>query len=148
MPPRKERIHVLLDTNVVVGYYLSRNPRAANAQIFRLWRDQRRLQLVVSDDVVEEYLQVLLRLQVAAQRIQRLAERLERRQTVTHITLGPRFAESRDPDDNIMLATAVTGKAKFLITHDHGLLDIPTERRRKFRFAIVTAQEFLARLSK
>ncbi len=146
MPRRKERIHVVLDTNIVVGYYLSHNPQSARAQVFRLWRDQRKLQLVVSDEVVAEYLEVLARLGVEERRIQRLAERLQRRQTVTHINLGPRFAESRDLDDNVMLVTAVTGKAKFLITNDRDLLDIPAERRRKFKFEIVTPQEFLARL--
>ena len=53
---------------------------------------------------------------------------------------------SRDPDDNLLLATAVAGKAKFLITHDRDLLDLPEAQRRKFKFEIVTPGDFLARL--
>ncbi|MGH7961825.1 MAG: PIN domain-containing protein [Candidatus Binatia bacterium] len=55
MPPRKERLLVVLDTNIFVGYYLSKVSHSANGRIVRLWRDQRRLQLIVSDAVVTEY---------------------------------------------------------------------------------------------
>jgi putative PIN family toxin of toxin-antitoxin system len=105
------------------------------------------LQLIVSDEILAEYLEVLSRLQVEEQRIHRLVERLQRRDTVTHVSLGPRFAMSCDPDDNLLLATAVVGKAKFLITNDRDLLDIAMAQRRKFKFEIVTPQEFLARLA-
>jgi len=137
VPPRKERIAVVLDTNVLVGYYLSRSPQSANARVVRLWRDQRRLQLIVSDEVVAEYLEVLQRLHVEEPRLKRFAERVQRRETVTLIRLGSRFASSRDPDDNVMLATAVTGKAKFLITNDRDLLDLPEKQRQRFKFEIV-----------
>ena len=147
MPPRKERIAVVLDTNVFVGYYLSRAPQSANARVVRLWRDQRKLQLIVSDAIVTEYLEILSRLQVEEQRTNRLAEHLQRRDTVTRVRLGPRLAASRDPDDNTMLATAVVGKAKFLVTNDRDLLDISTAQRRKLKFEIVRPQEFLARLA-
>ena len=86
MPSRKERIAIVLDTNVIVGYYLSRAPQSVNARVFRLWRDQRKLQLIVSDEVVAEYMEVLLRLQVGEPRIARFAERLRRRDTVTHLS--------------------------------------------------------------
>ena len=72
MPRRKERIPVILDTNVVVSYYLGRNRQSASAQIFRLWRDQRKLQLIVSDVVINEYLEVLRRVGVSEERIARL----------------------------------------------------------------------------
>ena len=145
MPPRKERLTAVLDTNVLVGFYLGRQTQSANAQVYRLWRNRRELQLVVSEEVVNEYLEVLSRLHLSEGRVQRLMNRLEQRDTVTHVNLGPRFTASRDPDDNIMLATAVTGKAKFLITNDGDLLEIPVSERRKFRFEIVTPREFLTR---
>jgi predicted nucleic acid-binding protein len=44
-----------------------------------------------------------------------------------------------------MLATATVGRAKFLITSDRDLLDLPLAQRRKFKFEIVRPQEFLAR---
>ena len=147
MPSRKERIAVVLDTNVIVGYYLSRTPKSANGQVFRLWRDQSKLQLIVSNNVVAEYLEVLDRLQVGEPRVRRFAERLRQRATVTTVRLGPRFTMSRDPDDNLLLATAAVGKAQYLITNDRDLLDLTTVQRRKFTFAIVTPQELLAQLA-
>lgn len=146
MPPRRRRVAVVLDTNVVVGFYLSRTARSATREIFRLWRDVRRIQLIVSDEVVTEYIEVLRRLQVDENLLRRFRERLARRNTVTHVRLGTRPVASRDPDDNIFLATALAGKAKFIVSSDPDLLTIPKMERRRFRFAIVSPGEFLARM--
>ena len=144
MPSRKRRIPVVFDTNVIVGFYLSRNRSSANQQAFRLWRDQRQLQLIVSDDVVREYLEVLLRLNVPEVLIKRLEERFARRITVTRVSLGSRPKLSRDPDDNVMIATARSGKAKFLITNDRDLLDISASEQARLRLAIISPAELLA----
>lgn len=146
MPSRKRRIPVVFDTNVIVGFYLSRNRSSANQQAFRLWRDQRQLQLIVSDDVVREYLEVLLRLNVPEVLIRRLEERFARRITVTHVSLGSRPKLSRDPDDNVMIATARSGKAKFLITNDRDLLDISASEQARLRLTIISPADLLARI--
>lgn len=143
MPPRKRRIPVVFDTNVLVGFYLSRSPTSANQQAFRLWRDQRRIQLIISDDVLREYLEVLARLTIPAPLIARLEERLIRRTTVTHVSLGSRPNVSRDPDDNVMIATARSGKARFVVTNDRDLLEIHPAEQAKLRLKIVTPQEFV-----
>jgi len=136
-------VPVVLDTNVIIAFHLSTNPQSANVKVYRLWRNERRLQLIVSDETISEYLEILLRLGVSAERIKLLKERFERRQTVTHVKLGGRPTVSRDPDDNLVLATALAGKAKFLITNDRDLLDMPASAKRKFKFAIVTPSAFL-----
>ncbi|HKC66325.1 MAG TPA: putative toxin-antitoxin system toxin component, PIN family [Pyrinomonadaceae bacterium] len=146
MSPRKDRTAVVLDTNVLVAYYLSKKKDSANSKVFLLWRTRRRLQLIVSAAVIEEYLEVLQRLGVPQMRINRLEERIRSRQTVAHINLGARPTESRDPDDNLILATAVAGKAEYVVTNDHDLLDIPDSAMKKFRFAIVTPGQLLDRL--
>jgi predicted nucleic acid-binding protein len=61
----------------------------------------------------------------------------------TLVRLGRRYTESRDPDDNIMLATALAGRADYLITNDKDLLDLPESFQRKLPFAIVTPAGFL-----
>ena len=146
MPPRKRRIPVVLDTNVVVGFYLSRSARSATRQIFRLWRDLRRIQLIVSEEVIAEYVEVLRRVQIDEHRLRRFHERLITRTTVTHVSLGSRPGASRDPDDNVFLAAALTGKAKFVVSSDPDLLQIPSLERRRFRFAIVSPREFVAKV--
>lgn len=144
MPPRKRRIPVVFDTNVLVGFYLSHSPTSANQQAFRLWRDQRRIQLIISDDVLREYLEVLARLTIPAPLITRLEERLAQRTTVTHVSLGSRPKVSRDPDDNLMIATARSGKARFIVTNDRDLLEIPAAVQAKLRLKVVTPQELVA----
>lgn len=146
MSPRKDRTAVVLDTNVLIAYYLSKKKDSASSKIFQLWRTRRRLQLIVSDEVIAEYLEVLQRLGVPDVRITRLEERIRRRQTVSHTKLGARPTESRDPDDNLVLATAVAGKAEYVVTNDRDLLDIPNSARKKFRFAIVRPTELLLEL--
>lgn len=143
MPRRKERLAVVLDTNVVIGFYLSRHPQSANRRVFRLWRDERKLQLIVSPEMVDEYLEVLARVGVGESHLKLLTERFAHRRIVTHVELGARPDISRDPDDNLVLATAIAGKAKFLVTNDRDLLDIAAADRKRFKFEIVTPTKLL-----
>jgi putative PIN family toxin of toxin-antitoxin system len=147
VPTRKERIAVVFDTNIVIGNYLGKNPKSAIKKIFALWRIQRRLQLIVSKEIVAEYLEILERLNVASKRIEVFAERIEKRLTATKVSLGKIPTESRDVDDNLILATALVGKADFLITNDKDLLDISVTDKKKFKFRIVTPVEFLSSIS-
>jgi putative PIN family toxin of toxin-antitoxin system len=131
---------------VVVGFYLSRTRRSATREIFRLWRNVRHVQLIVCDEVITEYVEVLRRLQIDETLLRRFRERLAKRDTVTYVRLGARPVASRDPDDNIFLATALTGKAKFIVSSDPDLLTIPAMERQRFRFAIVSPGEFVAKM--
>ena len=146
MPSRKERIPVVSDTNIVIGYYLSRNSKSAISRVFHLWRDLRKLQFVVSQEMLDEYLEILERISVPKARIEKLKDLLSTSPIVTCVQLGTRPTASRDPDDNIILATAIVGKAKFLITNDRDLLDISEKDKKKFKFEILRPAEFLARL--
>jgi predicted nucleic acid-binding protein len=76
VPPRKERIAVVFDTNIVIATYLGKNPKSAVRKIFALWRIQRKLQLIVSNETVAEYLEILARLNVPSKRINAFAERI------------------------------------------------------------------------
>ncbi len=143
MPPRKERIAVVFDTNILIAFYLSRNLKSAVRKIFGLWRIHRKLQLMVSEETVAEYLEILERVNIPQKRIDTFLERIEKRLTVTKVSLGKIPTESRDIDDNLVLATALVGKADFLITNDKDLLDIAESDKKKFKFRIVTPIEFL-----
>ncbi len=144
MPPRKTRIPVVFDTNVIIGYYLSKVAKSAGAKVFRLWRYERKLQLIVSDEVVGEYFEILARTGVAESRVAHFKDQLQEASIVTHVNLGTRYNISRDPDDNVLLATAMAGKAEYLIANDYDLLDISEHDKKRFRFAIVKPAEFLA----
>ena len=143
MPPRRERIPVVFDTNVVIGQATSPARLSPNARVYDLWLVERRLQLVISPQITAEYLEVLGRMGADFKRIARLEARLMRSPTVTRINLGKRFLLSRDPDDDMLLATAHTGRARYLVTNDRDLLEIPSKERRGFRFEIVRPAELL-----
>ncbi len=143
MPPRKERIAVVFDTNILIAFYLSRNLKSAVRKIFGLWCIHRKLQLIVSEETVAEYLEILERVNIPQKRIDTFLERIEKRLTVTKVSLGKIPTESRDIGDNLVLATALVGKADFLITNDKDLLDIAESDKKKFKFRIVTPIEFL-----
>ena len=143
MPPRRERIPVVFDTNVVIGQATSPARLSPNARVYDLWLVERRLQLVISPPLTAEYLEVLGRMGADFKRIARLEARLMRSPTVTRINLGKRFLLSRDPDDDMLLATAHTGRARYLVTNDRDLLEIPAKDRRGFRFELVKPAQLL-----
>lgn len=142
MARRKDRIVVLLDTNVVVRAITNSSGKSASARVWELWL-RRRLQLVVSPAVVDEYAEILERLGVASARVERFIERLNERETVTHVNLGRRLRLTRDPEDEFILSTADTARADYLITLDRDLLEMPWAERRRLRFEIGTPAEFL-----
>jgi predicted nucleic acid-binding protein len=80
VPRRKDRLPVVLDTNVIVSFFLSRRALSASARIFALWFRQRKLQLIVCDELVAEYLEVLARLPIPEKRVAHFRERLQIRE--------------------------------------------------------------------
>jgi putative PIN family toxin of toxin-antitoxin system len=144
VPVRKQRWPIVADTNVFVRSFKARSNANPNRQIIRLWLLERRLQLVVSRELVEEYLGIFAEvLGMDAGLVEEWQQRFEQDTRVTVVQLGRRYTQSRDPDDNLLLATARAGKARYLITNDRDLLDLPEESRRSFPFAIRKPQEFL-----
>lgn len=142
MAAKKKRLPIILDTNVVIANYLSTNPQSPNVVTVRLWRE-RKLQLIVSDEVADEYINVLNRLGISENLVASFATSLYQSGTVTHVNLGKRFTDSRDPKDNPFLSTAASGRAKFLVTSDSDLLDISESAKRKLKFRILTPKAFL-----
>lgn len=147
MVSRKRRIRVVFDTNVIVRALLSRNPDSASLAAVKLWLILRRIEIVVSREIVNEYLEVLHRLHVAERLIEQLQRRISAAETVTWVNLGPRVVASRDPDDDAFLSTAKAGRVAYLVTNDHDLLDLDESARKRLRFQIVTPQVLLAQLA-
>jgi putative PIN family toxin of toxin-antitoxin system len=144
MPVRKQRVVVVADTNLLVRSFKARSNANPNRRIIRLWLLERRLQLVVSRELVEEYLAIFSQvLGMAPALIEEWRLRFAEDSRVTVVRLGRRYTYSRDPDDNLLLATARAGKARSLITNDRDLLEMPEPVHRSLPFAIQTPQEFL-----
>jgi putative PIN family toxin of toxin-antitoxin system len=129
---------------VFVRNFKTRHRANANRRVIRLWLLERRLQLIVSTDMVAEYLKIFEEiLGMDAATIGEWRGRFERDRRCTHVKLGRRFEESRDPDDNLLLATALVGRAEYLITNDRDLLDLPEAFKRALPFRIHSPQQFL-----
>jgi putative PIN family toxin of toxin-antitoxin system len=144
MVAKKKRVAVVLDTNVLIRNFHSSNPASPNKRVFRIWWQVRQLQLIVSTEVLNEYIMTFRDvLELDPEGATVWHERFETDSRCTLVNLGRRFTESRDPDDNVFLATAAAGSADYLITNDRDLLDLPPDFQKKLPFAIVTPKQFL-----
>jgi len=133
MPSKKHRLRVVIDTSALVsalwgGIYL---------QIINLWKHGH-LQLIVSADIVDEYLRVLAKLGVQPLRLEGWAKWFRHPSKVTVVRPGRRFQVCRDANDNMFLDAAVAGKAKYIIARDPDLIDMES-----FRGIKIVTQQFM-----
>jgi putative PIN family toxin of toxin-antitoxin system len=142
MVRRKERVSVLLDSNVLVRALADSKGKSPSAWVWRLWL-QRRIQLAVSAEVVAEYLEILDRIGVESSHAQFFERQLREGETVTRVNLGRRLRVARDPDDDMILSTADSARVDYLVTLDKDLLELPWDERRRLKFQIVTPAELL-----
>lgn len=143
MASRRRRISVVLDTNVFVRALKTRSKQSPNRRLLRLWLFKQ-LQIVVCEELVAEYLGVLRDvLGFDSVLLEQWRQRWTAYPTTTVVNLGRRYTESRDPDDNVLLATALVGRCRFLITNDRDLLELPKDTLRSLPFHVVTPIAFL-----
>ena len=148
MVRRRQRLKVVLDTNVLVRSVHSSRRDSFNRRIVRQWLAEKRLQLLVSDELVSEYLEVFERvLDFNADQLDFWRQRFTTDERVTMIQLGPRCIGSRDSDDDLLLSVASVGKADVLVTNDCDLLELPQQIRQRLSFAIVSPRDFLRQIS-
>jgi putative PIN family toxin of toxin-antitoxin system len=130
-------IKAVFDTNVLVSSLIREGkPR-------KLWERAigGDLQLVLSDSLLEEFLAVIARPHIAnyadiqtRKRFTRLLIQISKFVEIQHL---PQITE--DPDDNIVIETALAGKAKYIVSGDRHLLVL--NRFRGIR--IVSIEEML-----
>jgi len=135
-------VRILLDTNIVVAGLLS--AKGPPGLLLRAWL-QGRFELVTSREQLHELARVLsyphLRDRIDPLQAQDFVENVEVLAVVA--TNLPRIDLSPDPDDNVILASAVAGEADLIVSGDkvgilglRVILDIP----------IVTAREAIDRI--
>lgn len=129
-------IRAVVDTNVFISSFFGGNPR----KIIDLWK-QDRLQLCLSQAIVEEYVEVLLRLG--------LQDKTEIKELLSLFSKGgntiftsetkPVSLVLDDPDDNKFIECAIALDAEHVISGDKHLLRI----RKYLRIKISSPLEFL-----
>ncbi len=122
-PPDPEKgtkapLRAVLDANVYVAAYLSRNPRSPNTELFRRWRDSQFVLLVSKvalKEVVEKFGELGIDQQLTLELVAHIladAEYVHVSEENVHSTI------LADLDDDYVLACAVVGKAEYLVTYD------------------------------
>ncbi|HLD74821.1 MAG TPA: putative toxin-antitoxin system toxin component, PIN family [Bdellovibrionota bacterium] len=116
-------MRVVLDTNIVVsGLFFKGIPD----HIFELWY-QRKFDLLISPDILNEYTRVIgeLNRKYPAVQVKPLLDLITLNAHVVEPGKGP-IPSCDDPDDEIFLATAMAGKAHYIVTGDKALLRVKT----------------------
>lgn len=148
MPKRRGSTAVVIDTNVFVRNFLTRSRRSPNRLVVRLWLVDRKFKLGLSDDTKEEYLRIFEDvLGFDKEKLASWRKRFGDRRIAKTIGVGTSTL-SRDPADNVFIATAIAAKAKFLVTNDRDLLDIADADKRRLKFDIVKPEDFLKLLGR
>lgn len=135
-------IRTLLDTNVLVSSLLS--PAAVPGQLLQAWRGDL-FELCLSELLLAEVTEVLSRPKIRAlARLadQQLDEFVELLQALAVFPSAPLLLEpvvADDPDDDVVLATAVAGQAETIVSGDHHLLALGTYRG----LPVLTPRQFL-----
>lgn len=120
MPPRKERPLIVLDTNVLISAAISPKPSTAR-DVIHLWK-RGFLQLVLSDEIIHEYLLVLSRFHLTDVQMRHWATWFVHPSKTIHLIEPKLVKASRDPKDDPFLGAALTGRADWIISRDEDLL--------------------------
>ncbi len=135
-------IRIVLDTNLLVSIAL---PGSRLLPIVSAWKEGR-CRLLVSEDIFDEYLQVLSypKFQLAPETIRRLIE-YELRPYIELVQVISRVhVIIADPSDDKFLACALDGHADALVSGDRHLLGL-----KEFKgIPILTGRQLLDRLVK
>jgi putative PIN family toxin of toxin-antitoxin system len=144
MPPSAHLPHVVVDTNLFVSGIILK--RGLPHDLLARWRDGGFV-LLISDDQYVEIENVLARQEIMGKYGVSENERTELLQLIlaiaTHVIPHPTLPlEVRDPKDAMILASALSGEADFLVTGDDDLLVLAGDSRLG-HLQIVTARAFL-----
>ncbi len=117
----------MLDTNVVLAAHLTDNPRSPTAELVVRWRSGEFIQLYSTATLAELREKMVVKhvdIHIVGRYVADLlfaGERVE----VTKDDVKPVIAA--DPDDDLILACAVKGRADYLVTYDPHLLTLGDE---------------------
>lgn len=140
----------VIDTNLLISSMI--NPFGFPARLVNLLR-MGKFQIVYSREIVEEFIEVTKRPKfskkygITKKEINGLLKILHGRGRRVEITGN--FQLCRDPKDNMFLETAISGKAKYLVTRDDDIKRdlILMEELSKHGVKVITVSQFLKIIS-
>jgi putative PIN family toxin of toxin-antitoxin system len=134
-------IRAVLDANVLVSGLLRRHPDAPSVQILDAWQ-RGDFELIVSREIIAEveraFSKPYFRARLSDEQIARALRLLRRRPRLVRITSQVQGIVS-DPDDDIVLAAALSGSANYLVSGDQALIELGSYKE----VEIKTPRDFL-----
>ncbi len=113
-------IKVVIDTNVFVSSFFGGIPK----RVIELWRDGK-VALCLSQEMVEEYVEVLLRLGIDKEEVDKLLKLFADGYNSLFLAFPPQLnIVKSDPDDNKFIECAVGLGCKYVVSGDKHLLEI------------------------
>lgn len=113
-----KKLRAVLDTNVPIAAYLSKNPDSPTKELIDRWRNEEFVQLY-SDSTLAELKQKLVEKEITPLLAGRYVADLLR--IGVHVEVSPediRPLIPADPDDDLIVACAVVGGATHIVTYD------------------------------
>ena len=124
---RSRPLRAVLDTNVIIAALKSRNPQSPTVELLTRWA-KREFTLLYSDDLLAEYAEKLADRSVALAVRERFLSGIIRNAELVDVRDAQiRSIVDADPDDDLVLACAMVGKATHLVTYDPHLLTLAND---------------------
>jgi len=121
LPPkgRKRKLRAVVDTSVLVAgisgfketYVRGRNP---SADILHRWAEKNSFVWLVTEDIMDEYKEILKRLGVRSNLIGKVVNLI--RERAEEVKVRSLVEISRDPDDDQLCVCSEEGNADFIVT--------------------------------
>lgn len=126
---------VVIDTNIFISSFFGGKPK----NIIDLWKEGK-ITICLSQDIIDEYVDVLIRLGISQKEIDLLLELFAEGHFCLYTHKTPKLSVvEKDPDDNKFFECAVKHKAKYIISGDKAVLEI----KKYFQIAVLNAADFL-----
>jgi putative PIN family toxin of toxin-antitoxin system len=142
-------VRAVVDTNVWVSAAIK--PRGLPGQILSAYRADQ-FTLLVSEPLLDELAEVLgrpkfVRRGISSQDVEELLALL--RSGAEHVSVGGTIRVCRDPEDDVVIETAIGGRADVLISGDHDLTQMAevAECLARAGIRVVTVRPFLQELN-
>ncbi|MEA3285810.1 MAG: putative toxin-antitoxin system toxin component, PIN family [Candidatus Marinimicrobia bacterium] len=136
-------MRIVIDTNVVIsGVLFGGNPR----KVLDYWK-MNSYELICSPEIIDEYEDVLYRMlnkvkNSNSELVEAFLSLLVKSATLIHPHHNTKL--SRDPDDDVFVNCALSGRALYIVSGDRDLLDIEEVDG----IDIITVREFIEILEK
>jgi uncharacterized protein len=143
-------MRAVVDTNIWISAFI--NPHGYPARIYAAAR-MGKFEPVTSRPLLDELAQVLARprlqrtCRLSTQHVDVFVTKIEAASTLAPVT--GTLALCRDPDDDVLLETAINGRAVYIVSRDEDLTRDPAlhEAATLYGIQIVTVARFLPRLA-